>query len=308
MKTLWLRPVDPVSRLVPRALLSQFRARPSELGGVCLIRPGGLGDLVLLTRAAKSLTIDLHQVALVIETRNAPWADFLSLPYLCYDNPPELLTLLSGRRQFNCVLNTEQTYGLSALLAKRLASPSGFVAGFNNNRRSDLYDRTVLYDQRTRHELECFSDLLTSARDLLPTGALVVPPARGRAGDAAVVAIGGRQARYKRLTLSQWVQLLRRAQRVSDRILLIGSRVDATFAAALVGAFSEGVENLVGQQSFADVVETIRAASRFFSVDSGLAHVADFFEVPSEVVFTSGLEAKWGPLCAGSITLRPSEL
>jgi hypothetical protein len=90
-------------------------------GRPLILRPGGMGDLILMCVAAEELGYDPREFFWVIERRSSVWAQHLGLDYFCYDS--ELLGShwrLAGR--FTTVINSEQFFGLSqatALLACR---------------------------------------------------------------------------------------------------------------------------------------------------------------------------------------------
>ncbi len=93
------------------------------------------------------------------------------------------------------------------------------------------------------------------------------------------------------------------ATKEAANVVVVGTQQDRSFSEELCAHFGPEVENLTGELEFPMVVETVKLARRLYSVDSGLVHVADFFGVPSSVVFTSGLAHKWGPTTPGSCVL-----
>lgn len=304
---LWLKRIDPLSRLVPAGFL-KGRRPASGRKGVAVLRPGGLGDLVLLSRAAMELGVDLQSVHWICEQRNAPWARYLALPHSCYDNFQALAELLSGRTRFDCVVNSEQTFGLSTLYSARLCASGGRHIGFSSNRRADLYSNVVNYSQGT-HELESFKSLLLGAELSQGASRSEISDSGSRRGSSSlcIVALAGLQLPSKRLSIEAWRRLIRAAEAKFGDIRLVGAPGDIGFANQL-GLESAGrVDNLVGKLSFERVVELIRDAERLISVDSGLVHVADFFGVPSTVYFPSGNPAKWSPLTLGSRVYQPTE-
>ena len=303
---LWLKRIDSLSRLVP-ARLVRGAGRPSAPEPLCILRPGGLGDLVLLTRAALELKLDLRALHWICERRNAPWARFLNLPHSCYDDPVSIRRALFAPNRFACVVNSEQTFGLSALYSARLCAEGAPHIGFSSNIRSDLFSTVVPYEQEA-HELKQFKELLAAA---IAKGGNSAPMQTTSARNAEIeaqsvprsvtVALAGIQAPSKRLPVADWQRVLQSAEERYEHVALVGAPADLGFAKALGKGTQGRVENLVGRLSFDDVIARIRSSERLISVDSGLVHVADFFGVPSSVYFPAGNPAKWGPLSEGSM-------
>ncbi|MCB0359656.1 MAG: hypothetical protein KDD44_08470, partial [Bdellovibrionales bacterium] len=158
---LWLKRFDGLARFSPRWALT-IGTGPARSDAPVLVRPGGLGDLVLLTRAMQQCGYDVHGVRWIVEKRNAPWLSYLGIHHACYDSLTVIAAFLQGRLTAPVVVNTEQTFGLSTLFARRLAGRDGQVVGYSSNVRSDLYHRVVHYD-RLRPELLSFADLLQVA-------------------------------------------------------------------------------------------------------------------------------------------------
>lgn len=299
--TLWLKRLDGLAALSPRILLGPRGAETTE--SPIVLRPGGLGDMVLLTRAAVEAGIDLASICWVGERRNTQWTRYLGLPAYEYDSLSAFRRLLSGALRSRTVLNSEQTFGLAALFAARLTARGGRLIGYSINRRADLYETAVPYDLHA-HELEMFRALLEAggltAAEV--TGSDRMRPLPERAGafqtdGGAIVALAGEEVEAKRLSVRAWRHLLRRGADRCGRVTLVGveadrARADEIFRAGL----GDRYENLVGRLSFNELVDRIRGAGRLLSVDSGLIHVADYCGVPSDAVFPHGNPAKWRPL------------
>ena len=310
MDLMWLKTVDVVSRVPPRWLLDLDRRSATE--GMCVLRPGGLGDLVLLTRACLEEKLNPLQVRWMVERRNSPWLEFLGIPHECYDTVATFVACARGRRRFAAVVNTEQTFGLATVFARRLVGERGTLIGFGSNRRADLQDVSLPYDHR-ESELCTFRrvwQIASHYESRLPSGHFVMPsPDRPQEKPYSVAALGGLQLAYKRLSLDDWAGLLRVAAAGADTLYLLGAARDREFADKLCSSAPVHVINLVGRLGFAQVVAYVSGATRVVGVDSGLIHIADFYGVPSDVVIQDRLVSKWGPRTHGSRTVaRPDQL
>src|SRR5262245_36864653 len=61
------------------------KARPRQRRPL-VVRPGGIGDLILLCVAIEHLGYEPNEFIWVIEKRSRVWADHLELDYYCYDD------------------------------------------------------------------------------------------------------------------------------------------------------------------------------------------------------------------------------
>ena len=156
-----LKRVDSVLGKIAVRLLSAPYQQVTGTSSLLLIRPGGIGDAVLLAPAIRVLrqvypkaTIDL-----LAERRNA--GIFSMVPEVDkvfhYDAPRELMAVL--RRQYDVVIDTEQWHRLSAVVAR--LSRAAVSIGFATNERSRLFTHHIPYSQ-DEYEAVSFLNLLTS--------------------------------------------------------------------------------------------------------------------------------------------------
>ncbi|MCB0345532.1 MAG: hypothetical protein KDD66_10465 [Bdellovibrionales bacterium] len=304
---LWLKQFDGAAKFFPKGLLRRLRLPASVRERPCLVRPGGLGDLVILTRALIELGVSPTSVDWLVEKRNAIWLDYLGVDYMCYDAADTVLFGLAGLNQYSLVINTEQTFGLSALLAGRMTAADGKLVGLESNRRSDCYDLAVDYPQ-DELELISFKRLVEHAAVAgggIEQAAFRPPPAKeGQASSHVVVAVAGLQAKYKSHSMQTWCEIVKKASEYDSLVYLVGAPADRTFAVELQHRCGVQVRNQVGVAPFPRTVDLVRTAKMLFSVDSGLVHVADFFGVPSQAVFKGGNPKKWRPTAEGSSVLN----
>lgn len=293
---LWLKQFDQFS-----LLLSPPRKR-DVIKDVLILRPGGLGDLVVLTEALCSLGFSPKQFDWIVERRNAIWLDYLGVTYRCYDSILTLSQLIFSKCSYKYSISSEQTFGLAALLGERMCGKGGTHFGFSANKRNDLFDIVLDYDF-DKHEFFVFKSLLENAlsNSLFEKEQLIIPEIKRKIGrDVSIVALGGYQIKEKTLEDSLWLRMIDEAHAESEHVLLLGAMQDKVHAQRLVKKSSKQIENLVGEIHFACVVDFVRQAKKLYATDSGLVHVADFFSVPSRVYFQTGNSKKWGPRSEGS--------
>ena len=124
-----------LDRVVGRAAVRCFPTASAgvarELSNVLIIRPGGIGDAVLLVPAILALKKAFPGVRITILAEKRNGAVFSLCPavdeLLLYDRAADLWTALSGT--YDAVIDTEQWHRLSAVVARlrRLAQRRGWV-------------------------------------------------------------------------------------------------------------------------------------------------------------------------------------
>lgn len=309
-----LKTLDPLSALTPRVLrrLVGLPARP-HLG--CIIRPGGLGDLVILTMAALRSGFDIWRFVWVVEKRNKPWCELLKMPFITYDEPAGMSLAAKSREGFAWVIDSEQTFGLSGVFACRLTPADGKIIGFQTSRSSHLFDVTVEHPLGGRHEIDSFAQLLTHADKVVTLPKRKdMPPWQPEElacnrGSYTVIVLGGRQDPERALSIDDWVRVARLAREYSHEIYIVGHPTDTKFGVELLVNAPWITFNFVGRLDFVRVARMIKGAGRVIGIDSGLIHVASFFDTPTTAVFVDPRKReRWAPLAPGSESRMLGEL
>ncbi|MDT8318255.1 MAG: glycosyltransferase family 9 protein, partial [bacterium] len=124
------------------------------------IRPGGIGDAVLLIPALKELkkAFPKARIDLLCEKRNheifelCPEIDSIFL----YDSLTGLTSAIGGR--YDVVIDSEQWYRLSAVIAYLTRAP--IRIGFSTNDRRKLFSAALIYKE-DEHEIYNFFRLIS---------------------------------------------------------------------------------------------------------------------------------------------------
>ena len=118
-----------IGRLAVQAIPKpEFRSVPSAISSILFIRPGGIGDAVLLIPAIQAARKKFPSAKIMVlaERRNA--SVFQLCPeltgVLLYDRPSEFVAAL--RQEYDVVIDSEQWHRLSAVMA-RLTSAAMLV-------------------------------------------------------------------------------------------------------------------------------------------------------------------------------------
>lgn len=303
---------------------AQFLARRGRIatdpeirdpGRILVIRPGGMGDMLLLLPAIEKIRrrFPNSRIEWVCESRNLAVLRLVGLAEnaIPYDTSPFRLLAGLWKMRYDVVIDTEQFHNFSAVLA--FLTGSAVRIGFKiNPHRNLLYSHLVSYAV-DEYEGKQFMRLLVplGIEDLAYRleGILfgIAPPAApDRApwlekvrGLGPFVAIApGSATRYKRWAPDRFAEL---ARSLHDRrglgVVVVGGK-DAREAARLIEGPAEGQSrpflSLAGILSLAETAALIKEARLFVGTDSGLAHLAVAVGVPTVVIFGPSDHVKWG--------------
>lgn len=310
-----LKKIDAVFGGLAVALLP---ASPSVTGipichRILVIRPGGIGDAVLLVPLLQQLQKRWPQarIDVLAEQRNA--AIFTLCPLVDrifrYDRG-ELFRVL--RTRYDLVIDTEQWHRLSAVVARQVSARVRI--GFGSNERRQLFTHAVAYTHQ-RYEADSFFDLLRPLAieppEEIASPFLVVPEPASRcaeqllqplAGQSFVVLFPGASIAERRWGADRFAQLAARLTSDGWPVVVIGGRDDRASADTIIAA--AGGLNLAGQTSLPGSAAILARAGLLVSGDSGMLHVAVGLGRPTVALFGSGIAAKWAPRGAGHRVLN----
>jgi ADP-heptose:LPS heptosyltransferase len=264
---------------------------------VLIIRPGGMGDAVLLIPMLRALKDRFPSAAihLLAERRNAGIFDLvpeLGLKVYCYDRAGEFLRVLFDR--YDVVIDTEQWYRLSAVAARLIRAK--IRSGFATNERRNLFNLPVPYDQN-RYEAENFLSLLEAV-----TGKpavfdpdkpfLKIPGSVTRAQKTVLIAPGA-SYREKQWGIGKFRRLTEWLLDQGWSVGLIGGPDDAREAATIAQGLS--VENWAGRTTLIETARRIAAAALVVGGDSLVIHLAAAVGTPTIALFGPTPPKQWAP-------------
>ena len=303
-----------LGRLVAACLpASGVKVGVAEPRRLLVIRPGGIGDAVLLIPALAAVKehYPAADITVLAERRNA--AIFKLCPavdrLLLYDRPRELLAASCGR--YDVVIDTEQWHRLSAVVARLAASP--VKIGYGTNERTRLFTHPVTYSHDD-YEVISFFRLLEPLGIVTPE-TVSVPflslstNARQRAEEllasmascGRVVIFPGASIPERRWGAERFAELARRLEGEGRAVVVVGGRGDV-LAGELIGG-ATGL-NLAGRTSLAETAAVIEGAALLVSGDSGILHIGVGLGTPTVSLFGPGRQHKWGPRGAGRLVIN----
>ncbi len=292
---------------------------PAEVRRILVIRPGGLGDMVLLQPMLLRLRQQFPAAAidLVCERRNQdiPALAGHGARVLPYDARPFQLVRELRKNPYDIAVDTEQFHYFSAIMA--LLSGAPVRIGFKiNPGRNTIYTHLVNYDLEG-YEAGEFMRLLVplgikeaaglpmrwtglSEHGQLMHGTSLSPDAARRSASTSpyIVIHIGTGSRYKRWGTENFASLVKQLSSLIPQpssLTLVGGRQDRDEARVIARqAGVEGVRILAGDLSIRETAALIAQAGLFIGGDSGLAHLAVALGTPTVVLFGPSDHRKWG--------------
>ncbi len=126
---------------------TKARDIPSKIKRILVIRPGGLGDAILLTPAIRFLKEKTSsEIDMLCEKRNVGGAKIcygdVIRRFILYDNLLFPIFLLRHIKKYDIVIDTEQSFLLTAVVGYILGKK---VFGFDTTEKKDIFDIAFEY-------------------------------------------------------------------------------------------------------------------------------------------------------------------
>ncbi|MBC8019394.1 MAG: glycosyltransferase family 9 protein [Verrucomicrobia bacterium] len=277
-----------------------------KIHSILIIRPGGIGDAVLLAPVIHTLktTYPALHITVLAEQRNAgvfpliPGVDRL----LCYDRPRDLIKAL--RCSYDTVIDTEQSHRLSAVVARIASAP--VKIGFDTNERRRMFTHPIPYSHDD-YEAVSFTHLLEPLG--IEAGALEMEApflslpdaASGKAAglleslhdEPFVVVFPGASIPERRWGADRFRRVAEMLSVFRNRIVVVGGKEDHRQGEIIIGG-GLGL-NLAGLTSLPETAAVIQKSAMLLSGDSGVLHIAAGLGVPTVSLFGPGRAKKWAP-------------
>lgn len=291
-------------------MMASFLSEPiyinesKKINSFLVIRPGGIGDAALLIPALNILRSYFPKATLTVlaEVRNA--GVFALCPVinhvLCYDKLTDLWNILCGR--YDCVIDTEQSHYLSAVIARIINAPLSI--GFSSNSRCRLFTHGVIYSH-DRYEIFSFFDLL---RPLNIAMVDIVPKRFLKISDVARKNILKQIACYQKIrfiTIFPGASIVERrwGEEKFYKLSLLLHQIG--FGIVVIGGMAEQVTgeyitdngqiglNMAGKTSLSETAAIIDFSSLLVTADSGMLHIAVGLNKATVSLFGPGRHKKW---------------
>lgn len=277
---------------------------PDGIRSMLVIRPGGIGDAVLLVPALRALKeqYPTARITVLAEKRNS--AVFSLCPVvdtiLLYDRQSDLLQAVRGA--YDVTVDTEQWHRLSAVIARMTRSP--VLIGYATNERARLFSHLVRYshdDYEATSFLNLLEPLGVQGR-LMTERYLSIPDASAAVaahlladlGDAPFVTVfPGASIPERRWGVDRFHRVVRWLSAFGVQAVVVGGKDDRQQGEAIVAGGS-GL-NLAGRTSLVETAALIERSALLVSGDSGVLHIAVGLGKPTVSLFGPGRADKWAP-------------
>lgn len=271
-----------------------------------LVRPGGIGDAVLLTpviNAINKFYPDCH-ITILAERRNCGVFSFVPKvsKVLCYDSPMDLVQAMLSR--YDVVIDTEQWHRLSAVVSRLVQSP--IKIGFDTNERRRMFTHTLHYSHE-EYETVSFAHLLEPLGiklGIMDFGApflTISDESSDKAGtlleplsnEPFVTIFPSASIAERRWGVDRFHRVAEILSAFGIKVVVVGGKEDHRQGEVVVGG-GLGL-NLAGLTSLPETAAVLQKSSLLLSGDSGVLHIAVGFGIPTVSLFGPGRASKWAP-------------
>ncbi len=302
-------------------LLSEFFTRiisprtnsKNKLDKILIVRPGGIGDAVLLLPAINVLKkiFPSSEIHILAEKRNAGIFKFcpeISKLYL-YDDLKTFDLLRLFKNKYDLVIDTEQWHTLSSLIG--YLTRAQIRIGFDTNGRSKLFTKVVDYSQDD-YEAQSFLNLVSQVTDkkevfdaekkfislIHENETLIDKLEELKSGFKFIVGLFyGATVKERMWGVLNFADLANKLIDNNIGVVLLGGKSDL----GELNHFKKEINtntnfiDFVGKTSLGETANIISKADLFISCDSGLMHIAYGLGVKTLSLFGAGIQEKWGP-------------
>jgi ADP-heptose:LPS heptosyltransferase len=290
-------------RLLKKATSVSVPASPRK---ALFIRPGGIGDAVLLVPAVTAFSRAYPEAAVDVlaERRNRDvfkMCPMVSNTY-CYDSFRDFGTVLSNT--YDIVIDTEQWHRLSAVVARIIGGKMSI--GFATNERARMFNSVVQYSH-SKYEVDSFLSLLdplTIDRSEPSLPYLHLPKeAAERAGSALgplafqnfITLFPGASVKEKCWGDINFKRLAAELHRKCIPLVVLGNGIEDVKAAEAIVDGTNAL-NLVGKTTLIETAGVLDRAVLSISGDSGVLHMAIGLGTPTISLFGPSNVLKWAPI------------
>ena len=301
-----MKALDAVLGRIAASLLTKTSscAASGNISSLLIIRPGGIGDAVLLVPVLQSLREKYPAARITVLAENRNSAVFSLCPVvdkvLLYDCPSELLQAVRG--DYDVTIDSEQWHRLSAVVARMTRAP--LLIGYATNERSRLFSHPIRYSHEDYETVSFFN--LTEPLGVLTRCVadrfLVIPETSAGSvsklladlgSDPFVTIFPGASIPERRWGADRFRRVAELLSAFGVKVVVVGGNEDHQPGETIV-AGGLGL-NLAGRTSLAESAAVIDRSALLVSSDSGVLHIAVGLDKPTVSLFGPGRAKKWAP-------------
>lgn len=277
----------------------------APLRRVLFVRPGGLGDALLLLPVIEAFMCKFPdaEIAVLAEARNRAAFVFLSRQ-VSVETYMQLGAFFRLRRKrYDLIIDTEQWYYLSAIYA-RLLKPKRLI-GFETNERRRLLTDRVSYSPKD-YEVNCFYRLLNplgdcfDLSDKLPQieiDSQIVKRTRTSFGldekRTKIAVFPGASVPEKCWPTRHYIQMCTELEAMDCQIIIVGAALERSVAAEIASSIS--CLNLAGLTTLEETAAVLGCMDLLVTGDSAMLHLAASLNTSTLSLFGPTCADKWAP-------------
>jgi len=271
---------------------------------ILIIRPGGIGDAVLLIPTITRLhrAYPAAAISILAEDRNA--SIFMLSPFepsvYRYNKPAELAKTLFLKPDL--LIDTEQWHRLTAII-NRLCRPTYSIGYASNQERQRLFSAVIPYDH-DKYEGQSFFDLLAplGINATFPKETFLTIPDHFLQQTAKILPVAGAFAALfpgasipqRRWGNERFRAVVKSLANKNIPVIVIGGPEDRQGGEKIVAGISTA-HNLAGRTSLLETAAIIKQSAILISGDSGILHIGVGLGKPTVSLFGPGIALKWSP-------------
>ncbi len=279
-----------------------------DVSHILIVRPGGIGDAVLLIPSLKffKTTMPKVKIDILCEPRNREI--FMGLPWvesvLSYRNMKDILYMTKNR--YEIVFDTEQSHFLSAVFVAQFRH--SFKVGFSTNGRENIYDLAIRY-HHDQYEMGSFFRLFRATMENWPARMSLEPPyfcpepEEKTKVDKLISGIKrpiacifpGASIKQRHWPVTRWIKVAENLWEKGFGVVVLGGKNECTTTFEIAEYTCCPVMNMCGRLSLSETAILFKKASFLISTDSGILHLGVLSELPTISLFGPGIAKKWGP-------------
>jgi ADP-heptose:LPS heptosyltransferase len=287
---------------------------PSGTQRVLIIRPGGIGDMILMlpTISAIAKHFPDAEIDIVCEQRNMSVVSLSSIRARClpYDRNPISLLFRLIRTSYDIAVDGEQFHHFSAVFA----AVSGAQAriGFNiNPRRNGLYTHLIPYSPdgfEGEQFLRLLAPLNLNTPPFSPAALHITDSAAAlgselykritdfRGAKKLAIVHSGASVKRKLWPADKMASLITELSRTDNMaVVVLGGKGDSSRTAAIASLLKSPHDALIliNQLDLKKCAALVSMAAIFVGPDSGLLHLAVACQTPTVAIFGPSDHKKW---------------
>ena len=267
---------------------------------VLIIRPGGIGDAILLIPLIKTLHSKGKKIEVLCMRRSKSIFELLLAKDLItkiflFENVNDIFELIF-KSNYDVIFDTEQWFYTSALIASFIKHK--VLIGFDTNNRRNLYDYFIHYSQ-DQYEAQSFINLLQPFNVFINyTNVgfnlnLTFDIKTELKDKNHIVIFNGGSSKVRKLLNSDVKILINKLSENYEKIIVIGGKSEIEDEPYYL-SLNDKVVSFIAKLNISQTLSIINNANAFISTDSGPLHFSLLTEQKKTIaIFGPGIDNKW---------------